>query len=95
MDISKPDQLEYVWKDEAPTDMQAPGPVGQDKVARLNDLEIADGETQDDGNFAMEEDQTPTYPQVQQSPQRYKSKGRMKVAKDGVAGALIPSYVRA
>ena len=64
MDVSKPDQLEYVREDEAQTDMQAPGPAGQDKVTRLNDLKIADGETQDDGNFAMEEDQIPTDPQV-------------------------------
>lgn len=98
MDASKPGQLEYIQEDETQSDMQALGPAGQDEVARLNDLKIADDETQDDENFAMDEDQIPVDPQAQQPSERQvkeetSGEGR-NASKDGVAGALIPSDIR-
>lgn len=97
MDASKPGPLEYIQEDETQSDMQALGPAGQDEVARLNDLKIADEETQDDANFAMDEDEIPTEPDVQHSSERQvkeEAGDSRNAPKDGVAGALIPSEVR-
>lgn len=55
VDTSAPSQLEYLQHDESIDDMQALGPAGQEEVAKLRELRLAenDGEDRDPGDASL------------------------------------------
>ncbi|KAF5382460.1 hypothetical protein D9615_002742 [Tricholomella constricta] len=92
-DVGAFSQVEYLQPDDADHDMEALGPAGEEKVAKLNELKLVDGDEQTGEGAPMDVD-LPLEPEDhQQPPQEQTPHGEPTSfeQRDDVEGAILPN----